>query len=231
MRKLSELRALCARARRPMLRTVAGLALLAPAAGFMARTRVEPATYDAEPAAELAAEVESHARDVVAEAWKREAMERERSRMTSEFANRFRISEDLAEEIHTAALEADIPPALAFGLVRAESSFRPKAVSPVGAIGLTQLMPSTAQWLVPGIGERQLFDTRTNLRVGFTYLRKLLDQYDGDEQLALTAYNRGPGTVDRMLKRGRDPDNGYADFVEKGRSEKHVSLMRAKFGS
>jgi soluble lytic murein transglycosylase-like protein len=226
MRKLSELRALCARARRPMLRLMVGLGLLVPAAGFMASARVEPLVEDT-----AGAEVQAQAKDVVAEAWKQEALSRERDRLTSQFADRFRISEELAAEIHVAALEAEIPPALAFGLVRAESSFRTRAVSPVGAIGLTQLMPSTAKWLEPNIPTNQLFDTRTNLRVGFNYLRKLLDQYDGNERLALTAYNRGPGTVNRLLRSGRNPDNGYAQFVSKGESAKHVRLMRAKFGT
>jgi soluble lytic murein transglycosylase-like protein len=43
-----------------------------------------------------------------------------------------------------------------------------------------------------------------------------MDKYDGDQRLALLAYNRGPGTVDRVLKRGGDPDNGYADAVISG---------------
>jgi soluble lytic murein transglycosylase-like protein len=67
--------------------------------------------------------------------------------------------------------------------------------------------------------------------VGFKYLRHLLDQFDGNEKLALTAYNRGPGTVSKLLKRGRNPDNGYAEKVLTGRSARHVRLMNAKFGT
>src|SRR5690606_15225151 len=119
---------------------------------------------------------------------------------------------------------------VAFGLVAAESSFRPAAVSPVGAIGLTQVMPATARDVEPGTSRKELFDTQTNLRIGFSYLRKLMDKYQGDTELALTAYNRGPGTVDRVLKRGGDPDNGYADKVLTGESERHVALMNRKFG-
>jgi len=58
--------------------------------------------------------------------------------------------------------------------------------------------------------------TETNLRVGFRYLRYLIDKYDGNVRLALTAYNRGPGTVDRLLRQGRNPDNGYAGKVLSG---------------
>ena len=132
--------------------------------------------------------------------------------------------------IEQAARRHDLDPRLLAALVKQESGFRADARSHAGAIGLTQLMPSTAKWLEPNIPTNQLFDTRTNLRVGFNYLRKLLDEYDGNERLALTAYNRGPGTVNRMLRSGRNPDNGYAQFVSKGESAKHVALMRAKFG-
>jgi hypothetical protein len=65
----------------------------------------------------------------------------------------------------------------------------------------------------PGVTRAQLRDPETNLRIGFKYLRYLIDKYEGDEKLALLAYNRGPGTVDRALRQGRNPDNGYADFV------------------
>ena len=128
-------------------------------------------------------------------------------------AKGYDLSLSLAEEIHEAAADNGIDPEVAFGLVRAESSFRNAATSTVGAVGLTQLMPSTARWLEPGVTRSELRDPETNLRIGFKYLRQLIDKYEGDVDLALVAYNRGPGTVDKALKRGRDPDNGYADFV------------------
>ncbi|HEX7091240.1 MAG TPA: lytic transglycosylase domain-containing protein [Longimicrobiales bacterium] len=129
---------------------------------------------------------------------------------------RYDISRDLAEDIYDAAVEADIDPALAYGLVKTESNFDHRAVSNVGARGLTQLMPRTARWLMPGISNEDLFDRQINLRLGFHYLRDLIDQYDGNIRLALLAYNRGPGTVDRVLARGGDPNNGYADMVLSG---------------
>lgn len=139
----------------------------------------------------------------------------------------YKVSAKLARTIHEMALEAEIDPDVAFGLVRAESGFRTSATSPVGAIGLMQLMPATARWMQPGVTRKQLRDPDTNLRVGFKYLRYLMDKYDGNEKLALLAYNRGPGTVDKALKRGRNPDNGYADFV-KGKKDHGHKLYTAK---
>lgn len=126
---------------------------------------------------------------------------------------RFGLKRGLAATIYDTALENEIDPDVAFGLVRAESSFRNSSTSPVGAIGLTQLMPKTASSLQPGVTRSQLREPATNLRIGFKYLRQLMDKYEGNERLALLAYNRGPGTVDREIRRGRNPDNGYADFV------------------
>jgi len=125
----------------------------------------------------------------------------------------FKVSPSLAEQIHAAAVANRIDPTVAFGLVRTESGFKNSATSPVGAIGLTQLMPSTARWFQRGVTRSDLRDPEVNLSIGFRYLRELIDKYEGDTELALTAYNRGPGTVDRVLKRGGNPDNGYAGMV------------------
>jgi hypothetical protein len=126
------------------------------------------------------------------------------------------LDRELAETIYDLALQEDIDPDVAFGMVRTESEFKTSATSHVGAIGLTQLMPSTARWLKKDVTVQDLRDPKTNLTIGFKYLRELIDKYDGDERLALLAYNRGPGTVDRVLKRGGDPDNGYAEAVITG---------------
>jgi soluble lytic murein transglycosylase-like protein len=87
-------------------------------------------------------------------------------------------------------------------------------------------MPRTAAWMEPGVTRAQLRDPETNLRVGFKYLRYLLDKYEGNEDLALLAYNRGPGTVDRALRRGSNPDNGYAKFVRGEKNHGHRLFTR-----
>lgn len=126
---------------------------------------------------------------------------------------KYRIPADLSAAIYDIALSEGLDPDLAYRLVRVESGFVRTAVSPVGAVGLTQVMPATAEELSPGIAYHELFERDTNLRLGFRYLRQLLEKYNGDLHLALTAYNRGPGKVDRVTQAGGDPFNGYARAV------------------
>ena len=137
----------------------------------------------------------------------------ERLERAVELSSRYGIGADLAMDIEEIALAEEVDPAIAFELVRVESRFNGRAVSPVGALGYTQLMPATARLLSPGITREQIFDRKTNLRLGFRFYRYLLGYYNGDVRLALLAYNRGPVTVDRLLAAGQDPGNGYASMV------------------
>jgi soluble lytic murein transglycosylase-like protein len=228
MKVMSEVRALWVRHRQSAIRMALGGALMIPAATMMAGGHLD-SLYETRQGSGVALE-NGAATDEVARAWSERMLEREKELVVAAFAKEFKIPVTLAGSIHNAATEANIPPKMAFGLVQAESSFRTRAVSPVGAVGLTQVMPATARWLVPGTTRADLMNTDTNLRIGFSYLRRLLDQYDGDEMLALTAYNRGPGTVARVMRRGGNPDNGYADKVLTGESARHVQLMNARFG-
>ncbi len=132
-----------------------------------------------------------------------------------QFSGKHRINGDLAVSIYDIAIAEGIDPKVAFALVGVESDFTQRAISPVGAIGLAQLMPETASWLQPGIRTDALFDRDTNLRLGFRYLRMLITQYKGDLQLALLAYNRGPARVDEILQAGGNPANGYTQLIQK----------------
>jgi soluble lytic murein transglycosylase-like protein len=133
-----------------------------------------------------------------------------------QYSTHYRLPADMATAIYDVALSEGIDPGLAFRLVKVESGFNPRAVSHVGAIGLTQVLPSTARLYEPGLTMQQLFDRDTNLRIGFRYLRDLLDRYPANMQLALLAYNRGPAKVEQLLGAGRDPANGYEAEVMKG---------------
>jgi hypothetical protein len=86
-----------------------------------------------------------------------------------------------------------VPATLVAAVIRAESNFDPRAISPKGARGLMQLMPATAARL----GVRDVFDPRENVQGGVRYLRDLITQYAGDVRLAVAAYNAGPEPVTR----------------------------------
>jgi hypothetical protein len=84
-----------------------------------------------------------------------------------------------------------------------ESGGNPNAVSPKGAIGLRQIMPTTAADY--GVSKDQLYDPVTNRKVGNQILGDLLKRYNGDVDAALVAYNAGPGVADKWLAAGKNP--------------------------
>lgn len=100
---------------------------------------------------------------------------------------------DIHQLIDRVAQKMDLPAKLVHSVVFAESSYRADAVSPAGAEGLMQLMPTTAQ----EVGVKNTFDPQDNLTGGCRYLKRLLNKYNGDLDHALAAYNWGQGNVDR----------------------------------
>jgi len=132
------------------------------------------------------------------------------------YSSRYKIAADLATTIVDVANAEGIDPELAFRLVKLESDFNPRATSPVGAVGLTQLMPSTARYYKKDITVEKLYDPQVNLEIGFRYLRGLVKEYDGDVKLALLVYNRGPVAVNRVRAEGGNPSNGYDRIITKG---------------
>ncbi len=140
------------------------------------------------------------------------------------YSTSYGIPADLAALVYDRALHEGIDPELAFRLVNLESGFDVRAVSSAGAIGLTQLMPATAEYYRPGISLGELFYPATNLEIGFRYLAGLIKRYGGDTEMALLAYNRGPARLEQLVVAGTDPRNGYASEIMDGYLEAATRL-------
>jgi soluble lytic murein transglycosylase-like protein len=104
-----------------------------------------------------------------------------------------KIQPDLNEVVRTASGTYHLDPDLVNSVIRAESGFNVRAVSPKGAQGLMQLMPQTAS----NLGVQNAFDPKANVEGGTRYLRELLERYDFDLIKALAAYNAGPQRVEQ----------------------------------
>jgi soluble lytic murein transglycosylase-like protein len=137
----------------------------------------------------------------------------DRANAILDYSARYQIPADLSASIFDIALSEGIDPSLGFKLVKVESNFKRSAKSDMGAVGYTQLKPSTARFYQPDIDEAQLLDGDVNLRIGFRFLKDMMKQFDGDAHLALLAYNRGPARVMEILAQGGDPANGYSAAV------------------
>lgn len=125
--------------------------------------------------------------------------------------------EYLREPIRQAALRYGIDPGLLDALVGVESAYNPRARSHAGALGLTQLMPKTAEEL--GVTDRT--NPLQSLNGGAKYLSQMMRRFGGDLQLALAAYNAGPGAVE---KANGIPENGETpEYVKRV-----LSLLESK---
>ncbi|HUP46921.1 MAG TPA: lytic transglycosylase domain-containing protein, partial [Thermoanaerobaculia bacterium] len=119
-----------------------------------------------------------------------------------------------------AARRYKLDPLLLAAVARRESGFRARAVSPVGARGIMQLMPATAREL----GVKNSFDPRQNINGGAKYLRRLMNQYRGNINLALAAYNAGPGAVRKY--RGIPPYRETRAYVKAVRLDYDTTRRR-----
>ncbi|MGZ3740903.1 MAG: lytic transglycosylase domain-containing protein [Bdellovibrionota bacterium] len=114
--------------------------------------------------------------------------------------------------IEEAAVKERLEPALLRALIRVESNFNHKATSRVGAKGLMQIMPFTAEEL----GNKKALDRhnpRANILAGTHYLRELINRFDGKLNLALAAYNAGPNAVAKY--KGIPPFSETRSYVRK----------------
>ncbi|MGB9804177.1 lytic transglycosylase domain-containing protein [Desulfofundulus sp.] len=124
---------------------------------------------------------------------------------------------DLGALIDGVAEKYGLEPALLKAVVKVESGFNPLARSPAGAQGLMQLMPATAA----AMGVKNPWDPRENLEAGARYLKSLLERFGGNVNLALAAYNAGPGAVRRY--------GGVPPYRETRQYLQRVAAARCEF--
>jgi soluble lytic murein transglycosylase-like protein len=151
-----------------------------------------------------------------------DAREAEIARVISIFEGRHSglSKREIAEVARTIVDECeahDLEVGLVMAVIQVESAGYHRAVSPVGALGLMQLMPPTGAEMarergVDWYGPETLFDPVVNVRLGIAYLRELTDRYD-HVPTALAAYNWGPGRIDRRIRRGAKMPRLYIEQV------------------
>jgi len=122
----------------------------------------------------------------------------------------------IVETVDRIARQNQLSPRLVHSVIQVESNYNPNAVSPKGAQGLMQLIPSTAR----RFGVSNVFDPADNIQGGARYLKYLLGLYQGDEKLALAAYNAGEAAVSRY--------GGVPPFPE---TQDYVAEVRRRAGA
>jgi len=129
--------------------------------------------------------------------------------------NFFKTQVPFGSIIYNEAKRNNLPPELVAAVVQQESKFKPTARSGAGAVGLMQLVPKTGRWM----GARDLTNPSQNITAGAKYLKYLTDQFHGDQQKVIAAYNAGEGAVRRFG--GVPPYRETRNYVQKVRNYQH----------
>lgn len=142
---------------------------------------------------------------------------------------------DLAEGIQIVAGEWGVDPRLIVSQIWQESSFQSDAISVAHAMGLMQILPSTAQYLAKSLGWKEfevedLMTPSTNIVLGISYMRNLLKRYNDNAAYALAAYNAGEEAVDRWLQQRTTGE--VEEFIEEipySETNKYVKIILARY--
>lgn len=118
-----------------------------------------------------------------------------------------------SEYVYKYAKEYEVDPLLIFAIIKAESNFNPNVVSSSNAIGLMQLMDTTAEEIARKVDitftvKSSLYNPDLNIRLGTKYFSDLLKEYNQNKLLALTAYNAGKGNLKRWIEQGIIKEDG-----------------------
>ncbi len=216
-------RAVRALARRPVFRRIRALYELGrtgEAYGEWMHEIARLSDHDKRLAARLAHEWGWHFTAIVTTA---------RARHFSDLSLRFPLA--YKQPVLRHARSRDLPPSFVLGVVRRESAFKEDARSPAGALGLMQLMPATARHVSRqlGIGRPSRADLQradSNILLGTSYLRELLDRFQGHEVLATAGYNAGPHRVRRWLpEEGPLAADVWVDTIPFDETRKYVRAV------
>lgn len=132
------------------------------------------------------------------------------------------------------AAEYGVDPYLAAAVIHCESSNNKDAVSPVGAVGLMQIMPDTGAWIAEKLEmedftEERLFEPEVNVRMGCWYIDYLTDRFHGNMTLVLAAYNAGPGNVQKWLEDERISENGTLTEIPFPETERYIEKVQRAY--
>ena len=137
--------------------------------------------------------------------------------------------------IQREAAKYQIDPFLIMALIRQESAFNPKAVSPANAHGLMQLLPSTARRLAPGMklprpSTARLHEPEVNIQLGMRYFSDLLKQFDGQTEKVLASYNAGEHRVESWMSEGSYADSAeFVDTIPFSETRNYVKIINRNY--